>query len=421
MADGLPTSTINRIIRDSLTNFWVGTPNGLAHFIPKQDPPKPAPAMLITRLIIAGKERSISELGERQISDLELENEQNNLEISFVSPSFGFAKAIGYECKLEGSDSDWRSINQRTINYSSLAAGAYRFLVRPVSADGTSSQPPASVSFRVLQPVWRRWWFVLMTLVLITVPIVGVARYRHQRMRVVRDAEEALRRSGEERLVELEQVRRRIATDLHDDIGSSLSQVYLLSEVVRQRVGPDDSEVIEPLAMISSASEEMVSSMSDIVWAINPQKDHLSDVILRMRRFASDTFATRDIAFRFSAPDADTDVRLGANIRREVFLIFKESVNNLVKHSGCTEAEVEFQMTDSSLLLRVSDNGKGFDASRDSDGHGLVSMRERAASVGGQFDLVSEAGRGTIVMLSIQLGQPRAPSVPANTGGNGTG
>ena len=140
---------------------------------------------------------------------------------------------------------------------------------------------------------------------------------------------------------------------------------------------------------------------------------------------ASDTFGTRDIAFRFSAPDADPDadmdVRLGANIRREVFLIFKESVNNLVKHSGCTEAQIEFQMTDGSLLLRVSDNGKGFDASRDSDGHGLVSMRERATSIGGQFDLVSAAGRGTIVTFSSQLAQTHGPSVPTNTGGKGAG
>lgn len=106
MADGLPTSNVLRIIRDSRANFWVGTPNGLARFIPREEAPKPLPAVLITRLIIAGKERPISELGERRISDLELENEQNALEISFVSPSFGFAKAIGYEYKLEGSDSE---------------------------------------------------------------------------------------------------------------------------------------------------------------------------------------------------------------------------------------------------------------------------------------------------------------------------
>src|SRR6185369_10508063 len=204
--------------------------------------------------------------------------------------------------------------------------------------------------FRVLPAIWQRWWFMLLALSLVALPIIVVARYRRQRLRAIQEAEEALRSSREERLVELEQVRRRIATDLHDDIGSSLSQIYLLSEVVRQRVGRDDSDVIEPLAMISSASEEMVGSMSDIVWAINPQKDHLSDVTHRMRRFASDSFAIRDICFQFRAPESAIDVRLGANIRREVFLIFKESVNNLVKHSCCTEAEIEFQVTDSCLL-----------------------------------------------------------------------
>lgn len=421
-ADGLANSFINVGFRYHDGSLWFGTLQGLSRLIPRPEPPTQPPPILISALNIAGVRYPISELGGAEIVGPELAASKNNIQIDFVGLSLGVGETLRYQFKLEGANGDWTApADQRSVNYPNLPPGTYRFLVRAVSANGTLSQSPASVSFRVLPPVWQRWWFVLMTLVLIAVPIVAVARYRYQRMKVVRDAEEALRRSREERLIELEQVRRRIATDLHDDIGSSLSQVYLLSEVVRQRVGPDDSAVTEPLAMISSASEEMVSSMSDIVWAINPQKDHLSDLVLRMRRFASDTFAARDIAFRFRAPDADMDVRLGANIRREVFLIFKESVNNLVKHSGCTEAEIEFQITDGSLLLRVSDNGKGFDASRDSDGHGLLSMRERAGSIGGQFDLVSAVGRGTIVTFSSQLAQPPVPSVPANTGGNGTG
>jgi len=124
-----------------------------------------------------------------------------------------------------------------------LAAGTYRFLVRPVSADGTLSKSPASVSFRILSPVWQRWWFVLMALILIAIPTIAVARYRHQQMKAVRKAEEASRKSREGATYRTRAVRRRIATDLHDDIGSSLSQVYLLSEVVRQRVDPADSEV----------------------------------------------------------------------------------------------------------------------------------------------------------------------------------
>jgi signal transduction histidine kinase len=155
--------------------------------------------------------------------------------------------------------------------------------------------------------------------------------------------------------------------------------------------------------MISSASHELVSSMSDIVWAINPQKDHLSDLVLRMRRFASDVFTARNIDFRFRAPDKEHDVRLGANLRREVFLVFKESVNNIARHSGCTETEVDFQTDDEYLTLTVSDNGKGFDVSIGSDGHGLTSMRERASAIGGEFQVTSSPGFGTTVSLKIPI------------------
>jgi signal transduction histidine kinase/ligand-binding sensor domain-containing protein len=216
-------------------------------------------------------------------------------------------------------------------------------------------------------------------------------------------AEEELRRTREERLVELERVRKRIATDLHDDIGSSLTQISILSEVVRQRVDGDDSKVVEPLSMIANASRELVDSMSDIVWAINPQKDHLSDLTQRMRRFASDVFTARNIEFQFHAPDAERDVPLGANVRREVFLIFKESINNMVKHSGCDRANIEFQIEEDQLRLSLSDNGKGFSTSRESHGHGLMSMRERTIGLSGNLEVISQNGAGTTILLHIPL------------------
>jgi signal transduction histidine kinase len=145
--------------------------------------------------------------------------------------------------------------------------------------------------------------------------------------------------------------------------------------------------------------------MSDIVWAINPHKDHLSDLVQRMRRFASDTFSARNIEFNFRAPDDDQDIRLGASIRREVFLIFKESVNNMARHSGCSAAEIEFSLSDDSIALRLSDNGKGFDVSKESEGHGLFSIRERAKAIGGELELISGDGRGTTVRLKVLLDQ----------------
>jgi len=218
-------------------------------------------------------------------------------------------------------------------------------------------------------------------------------------------AEEALRRSREERFAELERVRRRIAADLHDDIGSSLTQISLLSEVMRTRVDRDDSRLTGPLSMIAGASRELVDSISDIVWAINPQKDHLSDLTLRMRRFASDVFTARNILFRLSEPDEEQDVQLGANIRREIFLIFKESVNNVVRHSGCIEAQIEFQVAEQYLVLKVADDGKGFDSSASANGHGLTSMRKRAQDIGGRLEITSNGGKGTTVSLKVPLGR----------------
>lgn len=225
-------------------------------------------------------------------------------------------------------------------------------------------------------------------------------------------SEEALTKSREDRLAELERVRRRIATDLHDDIGSSLTQIAILSEVANQHASKDDRQSLDALARIIGVSNELVDAMSDIVWAINPKKDHLSDLLQRMRRFASDIFTARGIAFRFNAPSANGDIELGANLRREIFLVFKESVNNTVKHSACSRAEIEFQIDDDWLTLRVSDDGKGFDAATDtntelrmhrSGGNGIISMKKRAVEMGGEFNIVSAKNKGTTTTLRVPV------------------
>lgn len=229
----------------------------------------------------------------------------------------------------------------------------------------------------------------------------GIARDITERKR----AEEALQRSREERLRELERVRRRIATDLHDDIGSSLTQISILSEVLRQRLDGNENGANEPLEMIAGASRELVDAMSDIVWAINPQKDHLSDLTQRMRRFAADSLTARNIRFELLLPEADADIALGANLRREVFLIFKESINNMLKHAQCTQARIELNFDAGHLYLRLRDNGRGFDTAAESEGHGLVSMRDRARGIGGTLEIRAAPKVGTTVVLEVPLEQ----------------
>lgn len=240
-----------------------------------------------------------------------------------------------------------------------------------------------------------------------------------------RQAQEALQRTREERLRELERVRTRIAADLHDDIGSSLTKIVILSDVAQQNSSGDDAEK-EWLQAISEISNELVETMSDIVWAINPEKDQLSELSHRMRRFASDIFTARNIKFQFRTQFAD-DLRLGANVRREVFLIFKESVNNVVRHSHCSEAAAQFSIEEDCLMLQIKDNGKGFEPAALNDqidgvpvrvGNGLPSMRQRATELGGEFKITTTQGGGTTVWLSVPLDGAEKTEISTLLGGD---
>jgi two-component sensor histidine kinase len=382
VADGLIRSGVMAAYRDRNDNLWFGTLDGLSRFVPGSNRVSSPPPVLIDGIRIAGVSRPVSELGEVEINNLQLAPGQNQIEVDFFAINFSAGENLRYQYKIEGMSNDWSApTDQRTIA-ASLTPGHYRFLVRAVRDDGATSEKPASISFTVLSPFWQRWWFI--TLVAL---VAGLSVYTIYRYRVGR-------------LLELERVRTRIATDLHDDIGSSLSQISVLSEVVQRQLDRDRA-VSEPLSVIANLSRDLVDSMSDIVWAINPKRDRLSDLTQRMRRFSSDVFTARNVAFDFTAPESRQDTRMGADMRREVFLIFKEAVNNIVRHSNCSKAKIEFRLEAGSLDLLLIDNGRGFDAKGVKDGNGLASMNQRAAKLGGDLQVISSPESGTTVKLKV--------------------
>src|SRR5262245_4445490 len=387
-ADGLPPGVIECATRDAQGALWFGGSGGLARLIPEPDKPRQAPTILLTGLRVAGERRPVSELGEESLPALTLEPSQTQVSVDFLGLGASLGEELKYQYRLEGAQNDWSEPSpQRTVDFANLAPGAYRLSVKAVTAEGAASAKPASFSFTILRPVWRRPWFMLLVGAAVTLTLYALYRYQLAR------------------LLELERVRTRIASDLHDDIGSNLSLIAMLSEVVlRGRRG--DAQTDESLSLIASASRELVDSMSDIVWAVNPKKDSVRDLTKRMRRFASDVFSARNIAFKFLAPGEGQDAKIGADTRREVFLIFKEAVNNIARHSECAEAEIELKIAAGRLLLKLSDNGKGFDTSAASDGNGLVSMRQRAKKLGGELELISN-GRGATVTLKTPLGRRR--------------
>lgn len=404
-ADGLPDSYARICGRDSAGALWFTQHKMLARLVPKADEAAQPPPVFIGAVRVNGERaRKLSELGETSVENLEFTSEQRQVQIDYLALGFGTGETLRYQYKLENAE--WSEPSgQRTVNLN-LSPGSYHFLVRAVNAEGVTSENPARVSFSIARPFWQRWWFLLLAAFLIGAVVYALYRYRINQ------------------IIKLERVRTRIATDLHDDIGSSLSKIAILSEVVRKKNGTEKNDGFEPLEIIANTSREMVDTMSDIVWAINPERDHLSDLIQRMRRFTEEMLDAQDIEYEFENAENLKDIRLGADLRREIYLIFKECVNNLAKHSLATKAEFDIRLENECLIVEIKDNGRGFVAEklraetssaysadigdaglRSFGGNGLRNMRRRAENLGGEFVIDSAPGEGTRITLKIPVGK----------------
>ncbi len=379
-------SAVRDLRKDRHGNLWASLKGGVIRFNPRLMPrtAQQVPVYL-NRISVAGELLALGETGAVSLAPLELAAGRNNLEIEFVSPNFREETAVRYQYKLEGVDSDWSAPgNAREVNYARLAAGSYTFLVRAVGDAGEVSAEPASLRFTILRPVWQRWWFVLVSVIGLGAIGYGLHRYRLTQ------------------LLRVERVRTRIARDLHDDVGAGLSQISLLSEVIQRRAS-DDTAIAEPLSAIAGTSRELVDTMSDIVWTNNPRFDHLGDLVHRMRRFASELLTARGIRLQTDFPANDGDLPLEPETRRQIYLIFKEASNNLARHSGCDEANISLHVTDGWLHLRIADNGCGFDLSSTAEGNGLRSLRARAESIGGNIEVDSHPGQGTVLRFTLPV------------------
>lgn len=395
--DGVVSSEVVAAHCDTAGALWFGSWRGLSRFVPAPDREVHAPLVRIGALGISGVPYPVSDLGAPDVSLGRLAPNQNLVQIEFFSLGSGDSAVVRYEHRLEGADRDWSQPSDlRTISYANLGPGRYRFQVRAVSADRLVSPAPATVSFTILPPLWRRWWFLLAAAFL-----VGAAVYAGEHARAARR-------------LEVERVRTRIASDLHDDIGASLSRIAVLTEVLKRKAGPEHAE---RLGSIADLARELVVSMSDIVWATDPRRDDLKSVTRRLRAFASDVLEARGIAFECRVAPECEDVRLGPEPRRHVYLILKEAVSNVAKHSGATDARLAFSTEGSFLVAELRDDGQGLPvagplSSGFSHGtvHGLPNMKERAEAAGGTFEIVSVPARGTVIRLRIPIGKEKWPA-----------
>jgi signal transduction histidine kinase/ligand-binding sensor domain-containing protein len=387
--DGLAANGIGSGLADRHGTLWFGTTRGLSYLRPAPLRVSPVPNTLIVGVTVAGAPVPVSELGENAVALLELPANANHVQIDYLGLAPGSGNGLRYQYKLDG-DREWNTPTfTRTVTYAKLPPGRYGFSVRAILGDGTPSDRPATFAFIVVPPVWQRWWF--QTLGAMALVAAAFAGYRYR----VR------------RLVALERVRTRIASDLHDDLGASLSQIAILSEVAARQLGAE-RPAVAALGRIADLSRESIDAMGDIVWAIDPQKDRFANLAQHMRRFAEDLVAADGIELTFDADDnAGRNIPLGADVRREVFLVFKEAMKNAVRHSRCQFVRVGLKIVRGRVVLSVIDDGRGFDQRAPDSGHGLHSLRRRAAALNGTLTIESEPGAGTRVILSVPAAAQR--------------
>lgn len=302
----------------------------------------------------------------------------------YAGLSFSDEEQVRYKYKLEGFDRGWSSpVLTREVRYTHLPSGEYTFLVLARSRDGIWSAEPAGFVFSVLPPIWARWWFML-TIVLVLIGLVYSAyRYRLNK------------------LLELERTRSRIAMDLHDDIGSSLARISVLSEVARYQERSYPAEAGDTISRIGDTARELIDSLGDIVWSVDPKHDDLQNIIRRIVQFGQETCEGRKIQFETEIDGEYSAVRLSLDRRRDVFLIFKEAVHNAVKHSNARHVVFRVVPERSDIVLLLSDDGAGFDSGKEQSGNGLRSMRERGSRVG-RLTIESTPGRGTTVSVRVK-------------------
>ena len=382
--DGLPEAEQSVAFRDSGGHLWFGTLAGIAEFTPSEQKRSTAPQAYITRVRIRGEEIPLPLNGALDLG-LHLGASANQLEIEYGGVDLRSARTLRYQYRLTGIDTQWSELKEeRTVNYARLPGGSFRFEVRAVDAELQSSLHPAAIKLNVDSPFWQRWWFVVS--ILAAIAAIGQSAYRYR----------------VHQLLELERIRTRIATDLHDDIGATLSQISILSEVARRGTAP---EILDDIAHISRVA---VQEMSDIVWSVSPRHDGMEALVHRMRRFAGDTLGAADIELDFQVFNLPHEMDSALIIRRPLYLIFKEVINNIARHSGARRATVNLHVDRSYLRIKISDDGRGFDPTAQSSGEGLSNIARRTRDLGGHAAWDTAPGAGTRFSASLPLQPPRS-------------
>ncbi|MEX2477916.1 MAG: two-component regulator propeller domain-containing protein [Gracilimonas sp.] len=365
---GLVADELNlgAVYEDRKGFLWFGTVEGLSRFDPNSYQGNTIPPKVhITGINASGREYDPEEY-------FTLTHEENYIEIEFTGINFTAPNQILYEYKLSEIDPDWQKTTARSVKYPSLPPGEYTFQVHARNLNGAWSPELVEVSFQISAPFWMQWWFwTLMLLVVIGIIFLFYNYYRARKM------------------IDIERMRVRIASDLHDDVGASLTEIALQSDFLQ--AGDADTEFKKSLEQIGRQCRKIVSSLDDIVWSIDARNDTLGDLTDRMQDYILNTLQSKNMMVNYDFSNLNMDNKLPVSVKENMYLIFKEAVNNIAKYSNGDRVDLKMENHNGYFEFDITDNGTSGKGMKKT-GQGLRNMEMRANRIGADITIDSTDG-----------------------------
>lgn len=375
---GLPSNNLNgTLFFDSLSKkMFVSSSKELIQFDPSSIiVALPVPSIYLTSLKVEGVNVGVL--------PREFHSGENHVDFGFTAVDMIHAAEYQYRYRLEGLENEWNSVGFiKTASYANIPSGNFSFLVS-VKVGGIWSDPVKLYSFNIPSIFYKTWWFPLIVLFIICCGLFAIYQFK------------------ERRRIQMEGLRSRISRDLHDDIGSALSSIRILSG----QNNMNDHAKVHSLARINRSSQQMLDNMDDIIWAINPQNDSGEQLLTRMREFASGLLEAINMEYTIQFDEKIDGIQFSINQKRNAYLIYKEALNNAAKHSGAKKIllKFEFNRINRVILLTIKDDGIGFIESTPTSRNGMINMAKRATEIGGELTINSKLDKGTEVILQFRV------------------
>jgi len=406
-SDGLlgVENNANASFEDREGYLWFGTTKGVFRYNPYVSYETPqAPKVILQSVKLFSKELAPGQYADSLMpfSTLPwrpvLPTGQNHLTFSFKGIYLTNPEKIRYRYQLVGIDKTFTETDQTTVIYPNLPPGSYLFKVWASDAEGNWYSNAATYPFVINTPYYTTWPFRIgMGLLLIGLFLGGV---------YYRNRQKELRRRWEEKLREEEQavVRQKTAEDFHDEIGNKLTRINLLATIAESKLQQPAGEVRKILQQIQQHVASLYNGSKDIIWSLQPDSDYLDEIVYRIRENATQLLEDTPIRFVYQQlPAGDLHIKLPPDHSRNLILIFKEAVNNAVKHAEAASILFQVRQEESRVLLELQDDGKGFDPALSGKGNGLGNISNRARRIGAVLTLDSRPGAGTMLRVAIMI------------------